>query len=142
MSVMYHMDDVVASVPDGFVDGSVHTLTWEADDGSKVGVVVQRDPSAFRPSVDELFTTAMAEYAKRLPMLQIEEAPELELSAPYRAASIRWKREGDVVYQVQLFVQLSDRNLIASFTGRARYREAIDELAREFCGSLTVRASS
>ncbi|MDI3285333.1 DcrB-related protein [Polyangium sp. 15x6] len=138
----YYMDDVEVAVPAGYVDRTVHTLEWHTEDGGRVALVVQRDPDPSRPSVDQLFAIAMAEYGKRLPMLHVEEPPTVDLAVPHRLAAIRWKKDQDVVYQVQLFVQLQDRNLIATFSARPSYREQIDAWVGEFCRSLMVRSSS
>ncbi|UQA57166.1 DcrB-related protein [Polyangium aurulentum] len=141
-TVTYYMDDVEVAVPAGYRDTTVHSLEWQTADGSRVALVVQRDQNPARPSVDQLFAIAMAEYGKRLPMLHVEEPPAVELPVPHRLAAIRWKKDHDVVYQVQLFVQLADRNLIATFSARPSYREHIDTWVGEFCRSLMVRGSS
>lgn len=141
-TVIYGMDDVEVAVPAGYVDRTVHTLEWQTEDGGRVALVVQRDLTPSRPSVDQLFAIAMAEYGKRLPMLHVEEPPTVEMSVPHRMAAIRWKKDQDVVYQVQLFVQLEDRNLVVTFMARPSYREQINEWVGEFCRSLMVRSSS
>jgi hypothetical protein len=138
----YHMDDLELAVPPGYLDNSVHTLEWQTEDGSRVSLVVQRDPSPDRDPVDQLFEQAMSEYGARLPMLHLEDPPEIQLPVPHRVAAMRWKQGQEVIYQVQLFVQLADRNVIATFTARPRYRAYIDEWVGELCRSLMVRHSA
>jgi hypothetical protein len=141
-TVPYVMDEVEVAVPAGFVDSTVNTLEWQTEDGSRVSLVVHRDQNPERPSVDKLFAIAMAEYGKRLPMLHVEDPPEVSLQLPHRVAALRWKKDQDVIYQVQLFVQLEDRNLVMTFSARSNYRPQIDTWVGEFCQSLQVRTST
>lgn len=136
---LFHMDDLVCSVPQGYRDDSTHALQWPAEDGSRIALLVQRDTTRERPKLEAMHQLALAEYKKRLPMLHMETEPTLDLALPHRLAAIRWKREDDVVYQLQLFIELSDRNVIATFSARALYRDAVDDMAREFATSLRIR---
>ncbi|MDI1435461.1 MULTISPECIES: DcrB-related protein [Polyangium] len=138
----YYMDDVEVAVPAGYIDRTIHTLEWQTEDGSRVGLVVQRDLSPDRPTVDKLFEIAMSEYQKRLPMLHVDEPPVLELPVRHHVAAIRWKKDQEVIFQVQLFIELADRTLVATFSGRPSFREHIEAFAGEFCRSLMVRRSS
>lgn len=140
--VTYYMDDVEVAVPPGYVDTSVHTLEWQTEDGSRVSLVVQRDLDPKREPIETVFETALTEYGKRLPMLHREDAPEVELPVPHRVMAMRWKQGAEVIYQVQLFVQLEDRHVVATFSARPRHREYIDRWLVEFCRSLQVRGLS
>jgi hypothetical protein len=142
ITTTYCMDDMEVAVPDGYVDKTVHALEWPTEDGGRVSLVVQRDQSQARGKIDDLFAKLMDEYSKRLPMFQADEPPAVELQVPFRIAALRWKKEQQLIYQVQLFVELEDRNLVATFSAAPTYREHIDEWVGEFCRSLRIRSSS
>ena len=72
-------------------------------------------------------------------MLTIEEPPPLELDFAHRATAIRWKREQDVVYQIQLFLGLPDRTLVVTGSGLAGSRADVDALIQELARSFVVR---
>jgi hypothetical protein len=140
MTHRYYMDDFTIDVPEGFRDRAVHVLEWRTDDGDVLALVAQREdlPSrgpddATPPSVrfTQYVNLATKDYPKQLAGYREERSEASspgERSFEMRRKAFRWKKDQDVLYQHQAFVLAGGKVLLLTCSGKARYRQAVDEV--------------
>ena len=138
MTIDFHMDELAVVVPDGAVDKTTNLLEWSID-GEAVQLTVQRDNSRQRLSPSQLLHATRAEYEKRFPLFQPEEAPTFEVQLDHAAAAFTWKKDHKAAYQVQVFLDLGARVMIFTATGRPKHRQEIADLLKKTIESISVR---
>jgi hypothetical protein len=146
------MDDFTMEVPEGFRDRAVHLLEWRLDDGDSVALLAQREdlphlgPDDTTPPSD-LFARYVAEATKDYPIQFAgfrEESSEVSASGDrsleMRRKAFRWKKDQDVLYHHQAFVLAGRKVLLLTCAGKARRREAVDEILDAALNGIRVRA--
>jgi hypothetical protein len=136
----FQTDDLDLTLPAGFVDKSAQLLEWEVEGGT-VALGIQRDCSAQRPSAAELLAKLASEYERRLPQYVPEEFPSdaISLDLEHRLLAMRWRRQGQTVFQVQAFIERIDRLLVVTVSGEARHRAFVTQLMVTVLNELSLR---
>jgi hypothetical protein len=137
---LFLADDLELALPPGFVDKSAQLLEWQVE-GGQVALGIQRDTSPKRLRAGQLADKLRLEYERRLSERVDEEFPmeRLTLALEHRILAMRWRREGQSVFQVQAFVEHVDRLLILTASGEARLRAFISELMLATLNDLELR---
>jgi hypothetical protein len=139
MNVYFHMDEGAIALPEGAVDRSTHLLEWKVE-GDTVQLGIMRDTNPKRMSPAQLRNAAGAEFERRFPLYQPEEAPPLDIQLDNAVLAFSWKRDAVAVYQLQAFVELGTRAMLFTGTGRTKHRDIIVSVTRRAIESFTLRS--
>lgn len=138
---VYHMDDCVLSLPEGFVDRSINVLEWPLPSGDTVVLVVQRE----RLSKDLGFDGYIAQETKSYPSQfeafhdEGEERASLEYDVAVHHLKFRWKRDRDVLYNHQAFVDAGEAVIVLTVTGKASHKGEADSVIERSLEKLKFR---
>lgn len=141
----YYMDDCTITLPGGLRDRSVNVLHWELE-GEKVALVIQREAL---PSMAPGQTISLSAYVglqtqdlpAQLAGFRLEREEATLPGSPFEVErrAFRWQREGEVLYHHQAFVRIGDGVVVFSGSGKARLRDAVDQLIDLALVDLRVR---
>jgi len=143
----YCMDDCTIHVPSGFRDRTNHVLEWKTPEGDAVALVLQRDapgePPAGAPSID--LPRYVADQTRDYPIrfagfhLERDEASDHGSGFPMCRKAFRWRKEQDVLYHHQAFVQVGDGFVVITAAAKAAHRESVDALLDDVLESFAAR---
>jgi len=138
---VYHMDDCVLELPGGFVDRTLNVLEWPLESGDTVVLVVQREPLAEVLSFDQYIARETRSYPSQFAAFHEDgvERASVGDGIDVHHVKFRWKREQDVLYHHQAFVDAGTKVLVLTATGKASHRDDVDAAIERALGKLKFR---
>lgn len=135
---VYHFDEGVITLPEGFRDASVQLFEWTLPDG-RCTLTIQREARTGTSTFEELVAQVTETYPKQFPGFSEEDPMELALDLPATSRRFRWRNEGGVSYHHQVFVDLESTLLLITCSGHARLRDDVDRVLHEALSGLRLR---
>jgi len=135
---VYHMDEGVLTVPEGFVDATMHNFEWIGPEGRRA-LMVQRQ----LPGPDESFEALVARitkpYAKIFADYAEEPADDVDVGMPAVSKRFRWRHESGVLYHHQVFVDVGRVVLAITASGKASVSDEVDAILQQAISGLRLR---
>lgn len=138
MNYVYHMDEGVLTLPEGFTDATVHAFTWATSHGG-ISLAVQREAAKSGRTFEQTVLEVTKPYATQLAAYAEEEPMEITLDRPAVSKRFRWHHESGVVYHHQVFVDLEGSVLLFTCAGEAAARDRVDDILHEALSGLRLR---
>jgi len=138
---VYHTDDCVLHLPEGFVDKTLNVLEWSLESGDTVVLVVQREGLTEALSFDQYIARETRAYPSQFAAFHEDgvERASLGDGIDVHHLKFRWKREQDVLYHHQAFVDAGKRVLVLTATSKASHRGEVDGVIERALGELKFR---
>lgn len=141
MSYVYHMDEAVLSLPEGFEDATLHNFEWMGPEGKRA-LMVQRQV----PQPSETFEALVARVTKPYPKIftdYAEDPPdEVDIGVAAVSKRFRWRHQGGVLYHHQVFVDVGHVVLALTASGKAHQQSEVDAILQEALSGLHLRERS
>jgi len=138
MSYLYHVDEGVLSLPDGFTDQTLNMFKWVFPEG-ECSLAIQRERIPANKSFAELVKLVTDPYPKQFPSYTEEPTMEIAFDLPTATRRFRWRKDSAVSYHHQVFVDLEGSLLLLTASGQARLREKVDDVLHEALSGLRLR---
>ncbi len=133
----YHADELVVSLPAGFVDKTTTILEWpEAQGGT--AMMLRRAPlePGTLPDVAKRYS---AQLAATLSGYREEPAITVECPLPHEIICLRFREQGRVHYQVHVLLDLGSRMLFMVWGADAQRRDRLDEMVKVAVPTVLLR---
>ncbi|NUO54318.1 MAG: DcrB-related protein [Polyangiaceae bacterium] len=142
MNELLFMNEGVVDVPPNFRDLSVQVLEWRRDDGSAIGLTVQREELPEGTDLETYVRKAISEYYRELPSFRIDARRPVEGAlTPAVFLSYRWHGEQGVVCQAQGFTQIGRKLLLFTTTTAPESRSEAEGLLLQALSNVRLRGS-
>ncbi len=141
MSYLYHVDEGVLSLPEGFTDHTIHMFKWVFPEG-ECNLAVQRERIPADKTFADMVKLVTDPYPKKFPSYSEEPPMEVALEWPTATRRFRWRKESAVSYHHQIFIDLEGTLLLLTASGQARLRDKVDELLHETLSGMRLRERS
>ena len=138
MSYVYHLDEGVITLPEGFTDHTLHMFKWVFPEG-ECSLAVQRERLPADKTFEEMVKLVTDPYPKQFPSYTEEPVVPVVLDLPHTTRRFRWRKEAAVSYHHQIFIDLAGSMLLITASGQARLRERVDEVLHETLSGLRLR---
>lgn len=138
---IYHMDECVIPVPDGYRDRTTHVLEWPLDAGHNLILTVSRDTLPPGAGFEEYVQRETKGLSGRYRGFKLDRDESGTLAGGLAIArkTFRWSQEAKVVYNHLAFANAGALIVLFVATARAADREVADRLVDDALAELRFR---